>query len=225
VFDKGREFLKWIAIGTMTIDHIGAVLYPELTLLRIIGRVSFPIFSYLLVLGVESTRDVKNYLLRLFLFALISQIPFSLALGGTLFNLIDFRLNIFFTLAFGVIILHNPLLIVIPFVISLFLNIDFGIYGLIMITFTGFLKENQKYGIVALLLLGLISVLLWETQIFSLLALPLILLHVNGHFSKWFTTVDSERGTIVYPAWRKYLFYVYYPLHLSVLYLMKSHFF
>ena len=223
-FDRGREILKWIAIVTMTIDHIGAILYPELTLLRIIGRISFPIFSYLLVLGVESTRNIKYYLMRLFLFALISQVPFSLALGGTLFTSMELRLNIFFTLTFGVIILQNPLLIVIPFVVSLFLNLDFGVYGLIMITFTGFLKENQKYGILALLLLGLISLLLWETQVFSLFALPLVLLHMNGHFSKWVTTRGDEKEMTIYPAWRKYFFYVYYPLHLSVLYLMKAHF-
>ena len=209
----------------MTIDHIGVVFYPELTLLRIIGRVSFPIFSYLLVLGVESTRDVKKYLLRLCLFALISQIPFSLTFGYALFNPIEYRLNIFVTLAFGVVILHRPLLIIIPFVISLFLNIDLGIYGLVMITFTGFLKNNQKYGIISLLLLGLISVLLWEIQIFSLFALPLILLHMNGYFSKWFTTVEGDKGMTLYPAWRKYFFYIYYPLHLSVLYLMKSYLF
>ncbi|MEJ2240562.1 MAG: TraX family protein [Candidatus Bathyarchaeota archaeon] len=80
-FDWGREFLKWIAIITMTIDHIGAVLYPQLQILRIIGRISFPLFAYLLVLGMETTHNIRNYFIRLFTFAFISQIPFSLAVG------------------------------------------------------------------------------------------------------------------------------------------------
>jgi len=209
----------------MTIDHIGAILYPEFTLLRIIGRLSFPLFSYLLVLGVESTRNVRNYFIRLFLFALISQIPFSLALGNMLVNFEEYRLNIFFTLAFGVVILHKPILMVIPFVASLVLNIDFGVYGFVMITFTGFLKENQKYGLVSLIILGFISILLWETQIYSLFALPLILLHMNGYFTKWITRRGNEDEKIIYPAWRKYFFYAYYPLHLTVLYLIKTNLF
>jgi hypothetical protein len=206
----------------MTIDHIGAILYPELTLLRIIGRLSFPLFSYLLVLGVESTRNVRNYFIRLFLFALISQIPFSLALGNMLVNFEEYRLNIFFTLAFGVVILHKPILMVIPFVASLILNIDFGVYGFVMITFTGFLKENQKYGLVSLIILGFISILLWETQIYALFALPLILLHMNGYFLKWRTQRGDKEEKIIYPTWRKYFFYAYYPLHLTVLYFIKT---
>jgi len=209
----------------MTIDHIGAILYPELTILRIIGRLSFPIFSYLLVLGVESTRNVRNYLIRLFLFALISHVPFSLALGYTPFNLVEYRLNIFFTLAIGVIILHRPLLIIIPFVASLFLNIDFGVYGFIMITFTGFLKESKKYGILSLIMLNFISILLWETQIYALFALPLILLHMDGYFTKWIIRLGNDDEKIIYPTWRKYFFYAYYPLHLTILYLIKANLF
>jgi hypothetical protein len=206
----------------MTIDHIGAVLYPEFTLLRIIGRLAFPIFSYLLVLGVESTRNVRNYFIRLFLFALISQIPFSLALGNRLINFQEYRLNIFFTLAFGLVILHKPILMVIPFIASLVLNMDFGIYGFVMITFTGYLKENQKYGLLSLIILGGISILLWEIQIYALFALPLILLHMNGYFPKGRTQKEGEEEKIRYPAWRKYFFYAYYPLHLTVLYFIKT---
>ncbi len=209
----------------MTIDHTGAILYPELTILRIIGRLSFPIFSYLLVLGVESTRNVRNYFIRLFLFALISHVPFSLALGYSPFNLMEYRLNIFFTLAIGVIILRRPLLIIFPFAASLFLNIDFSVYGFVMITFTGFLRENKKYGILSLIMLSFISLLLWETQIYAVFALPLILLHMNGYFTKWVTRRENDDEKVIYPTWRKYFFYAYYPLHLTILYLIKTNFF
>ena len=93
-FDFGRELLKWIAIITMTVDHIGAVLYPELDVLRYVGRLSFPLFAYLLVMGIENTRNVRNYFTRLFVFAIISQVPFFLAIDYEPFQL----LNIFFPL-------------------------------------------------------------------------------------------------------------------------------
>ena len=58
-FDFGRELLKWIAIITMTVDHVGAVLYPEFEFLRWIGRLAFPLFAYLLILGMENTRNLS----------------------------------------------------------------------------------------------------------------------------------------------------------------------
>ena len=61
--DLGRELLKIIAIITMTIDHLGVVFYPQHLIFRVVGRLSFPLFSYLLVLGLESTRNQKKYLL------------------------------------------------------------------------------------------------------------------------------------------------------------------
>ena len=60
--------LKIIAITSMLIDHIGSVLLPDYNILRIIGRLSFPIFAFLVVEGYFHTRDVKKYLQRLFVF-------------------------------------------------------------------------------------------------------------------------------------------------------------
>ena len=65
--------LKLIAIITMLIDHIGAVLYPEIRWLRLIGRIAFPIFAYLVAEGFYKTSDIKKYLKRLFIFALVSD--------------------------------------------------------------------------------------------------------------------------------------------------------
>ncbi len=75
-FDLVREALKVIALVTMTIDHVGAVIYPEYAVMRYIGRLSFPLFGYLIVLGMESTRSVTKYLRNLLLFAAVSQVPY-----------------------------------------------------------------------------------------------------------------------------------------------------
>jgi len=212
-FDVGREILKWIAIATMTVDHIGAVIYPEYIILRIIGRLAFPIFCYLLVLGMETTRNPKNYLMRLLIFAVISQAPFYLALGYAPFEM----LNIFFTLSFGVLFLMNPILILIPVFASLVLNFDYGLYGILWIACMRLLRANAKYGVVALILVGASSLLDSDIQIFSLLALPIILLHETGYIH-----IEREVSeNAIYPRWTKYIYYMYYPVHLTILYLVK----
>ncbi|MCJ7633957.1 conjugal transfer protein TraX [Candidatus Bathyarchaeota archaeon] len=214
-YDTGREILKWIALITMTIDHIGAILFPEYEFLRVIGRLSFPIFGYLVVLGVESTRNVRNYFLRLFLFALISQVPFYLALGYPPFE----SLNIFFTLSFGVLSLTNPLMIVVSLFASALLNFDYNVYGIGLIIAMRVLKDNTKYGVMILIILNIIFVFASPIQIFSLLALPIIILYKNGVLN--IERAMNERH--LKNSFRKYLFYSYYPIHLTVLYIIKSH--
>ena len=96
-------YLKLIAIITMLIDHTTVVLIPvdsELHLIgRIIGRLAFPIFAFLLVEGFYHTKNIKKYLIRLGIFALVSEIPFDLAFYN---NFFDFKYqNIFFTLFLG----------------------------------------------------------------------------------------------------------------------------
>lgn len=109
--------LKIIAIIAMLIDHIGAVVVPYfqsvyahslesifwtqmmITPMRLIGRIAFPIFAFLIVNGFFHTKDLKKYLIRLSLFALISEPFFDFALFGQFFN--ASHQNVFFTLALG----------------------------------------------------------------------------------------------------------------------------
>ena len=79
-----QEGLKLIACITMLIDHIGAVFFPSLILLRIIGRLSFPIYCFLLAEGAAHTKHAPRYALRLLLCALISELPYDLAFSGKL---------------------------------------------------------------------------------------------------------------------------------------------
>lgn len=109
--------LKLIAIITMIIDHTGATIVQKMlminadngllfgmyTVMRSIGRISFPIFCFLLVEGYLHTRNVRKYAVRLAIFAIISDIPFDLALHNTPFNF-GYQ-NVYFTLLIGLLTL------------------------------------------------------------------------------------------------------------------------
>ena len=93
------QSLKFIAIATMVIDHIGLALFPDELIWRYIGRISFPIFAFLIVEGFVHTSDFKKYIGRILLFAIISEIPFNLLVSG---KVLDFtHQNVFFTFAFN----------------------------------------------------------------------------------------------------------------------------
>ena len=103
--------LKLIALMAMVIDHVGAV-FPTSDAFRAIGRLAFPIYAFLIAEGCRHTKNRWHYLLRLGLFALISEVPFDWAfgviLGNARFPEIDFlrHTNIFYTLFFAVAVIH-----------------------------------------------------------------------------------------------------------------------
>ena len=78
------ESLKIVALICMLIDHAGATLFPQCDILRSIGRVSFPLYAFLLAQGCKHTHSMERYLLGLGIFALISEIPYDLAFGNSI---------------------------------------------------------------------------------------------------------------------------------------------
>lgn len=203
--------LKLIAITTMLIDHIGAVLFPEIIIFRIIGRLAFPLFAFLLTEGYRHTSNLKTYLTRLAVFALISQYPFWQAFGY------DAGLNIFFTLITGLLAIYlvehyqNILPVFILGLMADLINLDYGMFGIILIFLIYYYRNEFKRLTIYLILLyslfyipgGLqadYEAVHYYIQFFALISLIFIKLY-NG-----------REGLKL-----KYFFYVFYPAHLLII--------
>ena len=205
----------------MVLDHIYFILYPDMIILHIIGRLAFPLFAYLIVLGVESTKKARKYMLTILAFALISQVPYFLAFEIQPFE----RLNILFTLFLSAVTLYfynkkSPLALV-PLLLSIIIPTEGSFYVVLMVVGMKLLKETPKIGIVVLVALNLQFLLIPDVQILSLFAVPLIFLHIKGWMKKEILIPENSLSYSV----RKYLFYLFYPLHLALLFSIKLFFF
>lgn len=239
--------LKLIAIIAMFIDHTGAIilermlmqrgfmealasyeataafmeanggLYMVNLVIRLIGRLGFPIFCFLLIEGLMHTRDVKKYAGRMFLFALISEIPFDLGFAGS-FVYWDYQ-NVFFTLFIGLLVIigfncienkreWNKFLRLILYFVILFagtmvaelLGTDYGAMGVITIAVM-YLFRSRKVLSTGLGCTVLTAMTLSEiTAFFALIPVHLY----NG-----------KRGWNI-----KWLFYAFYPVHILLIYLI-----
>lgn len=104
-FDLSSAALHIIAMLCMLCDHLWATIIPGNQWLTCVGRLAFPIFAFLIVEGYFHTRDLKRYMLRLLLFALIAEIPFNLMCGGA--PLYPFHQNTLWTLLLGLCLIHG----------------------------------------------------------------------------------------------------------------------
>lgn len=207
--------LKLIALISMTCDHVGLQLLPDVLLLRIIGRLALPIFAYMIAEGCRYTRSRKKYLLRMASLALVCQVVYFAAMGS-LYQciLVTFSLSIGLICAFdhlqkhptpsarglaaGALMTVFVLCVVLPDHVPGF-EIDYGLMGVLLPVLIYFGKPVQNYLLAGLILLcfsygGL--------QWWSLAAIPLLAVY------------NEQRGK--YDLGK--LFYIYYPLHLAVIY-------
>ncbi|MCL2699859.1 MAG: conjugal transfer protein TraX [Defluviitaleaceae bacterium] len=205
--------LKLIALATMLIDHTGLALssIADTFFMRVIGRVAFPVFAFLIAEGCRNTSDIRKYMLRLGIFALISEIPFDLLRSGRIFD--PTAQNIFFTLFLGVaaIWLYECAMSKnLPWALGIFACIPFAVVAYLMKT------DYAAYGVMAIFVcyvfktrfqqaaaLGLVMFLLYQQSILSLAVIPalLLILLYNGRLG----------------IKMKMAFYIVYPTHLLAL--------
>lgn len=214
--------LKVLACLIMLIDHAGAVLFPKYVILRIIGRIAFPIFAWQLSIGFKKTQNVKKYIQRLAIFAFVAQVPFSLAFH-------TYNLNIFFTLLLSVIMLYhyeknqknNIVIVILISLLAQFLSTDYGAYGTVLVFLFYKYEDNFKKLLSSIVIL---NICYWVYIISMYIS--------NGAGFKWRSGIqvlsifsllfiksyNGEKGRKA-----KYLFYVFYPVHIIILYLIKRY--
>lgn len=228
--------LKMIAVITMLIDHTAAAIlwnvyiHPNIPLtrgselyyvylvyriMRGIGRCAFPIFCFMLVEGFKYTHSRRSYAIRLLIFALISEIPFDLALYGVPFYWK--HQNVMFTLLFGFLMMmaweeirksvgNTTRRVLLQFLsafgwglIAYLTKTDYDFRGIALILVFYLFRYTRLYQIISGAL-----VMFWEWP--AVLSSSVLLLFYNGKKGKG----------------HKYFFYVFYPLHLFLLYFIAQ---
>lgn len=187
--NQKTNFIKWLAVITMTIDHIGFFLFPGVMWLRIIGRIAFPCFLYTTIQGVSVTRNFPNYWLRLVGTGVVSILVTSLF--GNIWNIL-------FSLAIFSLSLYDRRFILPGLLLANFT--EYGLYGFLLgwaikITVDG----NRWLGMALILLLHLPE--FGSVQFFAVFALLPFCLPFPYKL----------------PRLPKWLGYAYYPIHQLIL--------
>lgn len=221
--------LKLIAVISMLIDHTAYVLWDDFAIfdkvifsfggsafsvyyiMRCIGRLAFPIFCFLIVEGYLHTRSIKKYLVRLSVFALISEIPFNLMAGGEIICLS--KQNVYFTLALGVVAIwlfekagnhfYKFCALGAAMVVAHLLHTDYGFAGVVLIVTIYILRQVPSVQAIASYF-----ILPSSARFFAFSAF----IPINMY--------NGERGFIKSKA-LKIGFYIFYPLHILILVIIK----
>lgn len=226
------NLLKILAAIFMVVDHVGVMFFPRLMILRIIGRLSYPIFAFMIAEGARYTRNKMKYILTIGGLAFICQlgyyifakdlymcilVTFTLSIA-TIYALSFFKKCLFSDASLVKKLLSGLLLMATILTVSLlnkYLTIDYGFYGCMVPVFASLfdfrgIELGEKYK--------------WVDSIYFRvggLALGLILLALRYGVFQWYSLLalpllllySEKRGRVNL----KYFFYIFYPLHLVAL--------
>jgi hypothetical protein len=213
----GRK-LKVLAMAAMVVDHVGSVFFRRVRLLRVIGRIAFPIYAFLLVEGFCHTGNRKKYLGRMALFSVLSEVPFDLALFHRFWY--PKHQNVFFELLVGRLVLEGLQwaerlrpgkrelflagTVTAGCLFAELLKADYGAMGILLIGACYLLRNFPREKLIAAGVISFLDSLDVTYGAGVLAAIPIRL--YNGKRGK--------KG-------QKAFFYCFYPLHLLLLYAIK----
>ncbi|MBQ8193418.1 MAG: conjugal transfer protein TraX [Bacilli bacterium] len=230
------NLLKILAMFFMLLDHMWATIIPGNQWMTNVGRLAFPIFAFLVVEGFIHTSNFKKYIKRLFIFALISEIPFNLMYTGSF--IFPFHQNVLFTLLLGLLCINEidkmknnkglknrfnaSIKIFLFLLIGLIGFVDYGITGILTII-SFYIFRNFKFA--------------WLGQLVSLILLYIVFFKgqsvvLNIFNYEYFLPLQAFGILALIPIWLyngtrgkkskalQYGFYLFYPVHMLVLYLI-----
>lgn len=233
--------IKLLALITMLFDHIGIILFPQVVFFRVIGRLSFPLFAFMISEGAKYTRNRLRYFLVILGSGLVCQIPYMICLKSD-------SLNIFITFSFSIIIIYaldffkkclfnkNCKVIITVLAGVLFLGsiafaylaprvtgyVSYGFYGILCAPFasgltTNRIKEPPQWlkkldNIPLRVLCMLIPLAYYNIRVMGGGYNLVALLSLV-----FLLFYNEKRGELKI----KYLFYAFYPVHLIILYLIS----
>lgn len=221
------DALKWIALITMLIDHTGASVLEKIPqystvdwvfkldlILRLIGRIAFPIYCFLLVEGFYKTHNRKKYALNLFIFALISEIPFEVSFMGEL-N-IGFH-NVYWTLLLGMLLMMTLE------EIKARKPKKFGLFAILALAFFAGTAQlvYTDYAAIGVMLIFILYQTRDDRKKQSVLGAVAMCYEITAPISLYLTYHYNGQRKVRKNPLTKYAFYAFYPIHLIVLYCVK----
>jgi hypothetical protein len=209
--------MQILAMLSMTSDHFGRMFVPHDPLWQFIGRLAFPIYTYLLVIGYQRTRDVRRYFLRLLLIGVLAQIPYMMAIRPD-------HVNVIGTLILGLLVLFaldrlksvtlKILLVSAAMLLLEVFRFDYGFYGILLLLIY---RYTSRHVMVTLhLVLNIAAVFIngpaWILQMGSLASTLLI---------AYFPSIVKWIDRIRIPKW---MWRSFYPAHFVALLLIRYFF-
>ena len=227
-------FLHVVAMGCMLCDHLWGTIVPGNDWMTCIGRIAFPLFAFLLVEGYFHTTNLKKYVLRLTIFAVLSEIPFNLAMSGSV--MYPFHQNVLwsFLIALGLIHWNEKVKslklwkrifavcgsVALGTFLGLITMVDYYHAGILTVLVFYFFREKKwwsylgQFVCLAYIHMEMLGGFVYEVPLGSqILVLPRQGFALLALIPIWL--YHGKQG--YYSKWLQKIYYAFYPVHLLVL--------
>lgn len=234
-FETSSMILHILAMVFMLCDHMWRTVIPGNDWLTCVGRIAFPIFAFMIVEGYFYTKNLGKYVRRLLLFAIISEIPFNLVVGSSIFYPVHQNVLWTFLISIGLIYLNEQakktqkiwiqiivasITIFLGIIIGIATMVDYHCAGILMVFVFYFFREKKWWSYIGQLIclwyinMELMGGLLYEIQILG----KTYFFARQGFALLALIPIWLYRGRQGYHSkWLQYIYYIFYPLHLLIL--------
>lgn len=232
--------LHILAMGLMLCDHMWAMIFPSEEWLTCIGRIAFPIFSFMIVEGYFHTHNLWRYILRILFGAVLSEIPFNLMYGGSIFYPYHQNVLLTFLLSLLLIALIEKCRQRFKPVSAMLLSAGLAVLGYIV----GYAAMVDYYGV------GVLTVLTfyifrernWKNRFFQFLCMYILNVELLGGYYYTFRLFGYDIDLVqqgfallsLIPIWLyqgrqgfhnkafQYFCYAFYPSHMILLFVIRD---